>query len=365
MPDDGPALTLKAIHRAHTSIDAMIFRFDHKEIEVALTQAVARGVAVRALVAHLNRAGEDGLRALEQRLLAAGVSVARTGSDLTRYHGKVMIFDRSELHLFAFNFTHLDTERSRSFGLITADAAMVQEALELFEADSKRLPYESDSQALVISPVNARAQLAAFIEGAKSELLIYDPSVSDPAMIRLIEDRFQNGVNIRIIGKLGRKSSIPVLKLARLRLHTRTIVRDRRDAFVGSQSLRTGELDARREIGATFSDRKSVARLAKTFDKDWEAAQAREQASKEVAPIEKVAKKLAKAVVKDLPPVAPVLEEIIREMGAEEVEVGLVSEEVEASVKDAVKAAVREVITDAVENAAEQRAEALDEASAK
>jgi hypothetical protein len=40
-----------------------------------------------------------------------------------------------------------------------------------------------------------------------------------------------------------------VQKLAGQRLHTRTIVRDRRQAFVGSQSLRTAELDARRELG--------------------------------------------------------------------------------------------------------------------
>ncbi len=90
------------------------------------------------LIAHLNRSGEDGLRDLEMRLLAAGVNVARTASDLVRYHGKMMIVDRRELYLLAFNFTNLDIERSRSFGIITTNAKLVHEAGRLFEADTQR-----------------------------------------------------------------------------------------------------------------------------------------------------------------------------------------------------------------------------------
>src|SRR5690348_1871118 len=117
-PGDGLAPLLKGIQNARSSIDVVIFRFDIGEIEKALAAAVKRGIAVHALVAHANRAGEDGLRALEQRLLAAGVTVARTASDLVRYHGKLIIVDRRELYLLAFNFTSLDIERSRSFGII-------------------------------------------------------------------------------------------------------------------------------------------------------------------------------------------------------------------------------------------------------
>ena len=43
-----------------------------REIERELEAAVRRGVKVRALIAHTNRGGENRLRKLEQRLLAAG-----------------------------------------------------------------------------------------------------------------------------------------------------------------------------------------------------------------------------------------------------------------------------------------------------
>ncbi len=39
-----------------------------------------------------------------------------------------------------------------------------------------------------------------------------------------------------------------------MRLHTRMIIRDSTHAFMGSQSLRTVELDRRREVGMIFED---------------------------------------------------------------------------------------------------------------
>src|SRR5580704_11222951 len=105
-PGDGVAPLVKGINDAKSTVNVLIFRFDRAEIESALVKAVSRGVAVRALIAYTNRGGERGLRALEMRLLAAGITVSRTDDDLIRYHGKMMIVDQKFLYLLAFNFTH-------------------------------------------------------------------------------------------------------------------------------------------------------------------------------------------------------------------------------------------------------------------
>ena len=206
-PGDGATPLIKAISRAKSCIEIVIFRFDQREVERALAAAVSRGVSVQALIAHTNRAGEDNLRKLEMRLLGSGITVARTADNLVRYHGKMMIVDHRELFLLAFNLTHQDIDRSRSFGLITRSRDLVREAGRLFEADVKRHPYEAGSDKFIVSPVNARKLLAAFIKGAKQQLLIWDPEVSDPSMINLLEDRAKAGVDVRIIGRLSRKSS--------------------------------------------------------------------------------------------------------------------------------------------------------------
>ena len=85
------------------------------EIERALIDAVERGLFVHALIAFTNRGGEEVLRKLEMRFLDSGITVARTAGDLVRYHGKMMMVDRKELYVLAFNFTHLDIDRSRRF----------------------------------------------------------------------------------------------------------------------------------------------------------------------------------------------------------------------------------------------------------
>ena len=120
---------LKAVRKAKKTIDIVIFRFDRPELEKALEAAVARGVVVRALIAHTNRGGEKILRKLELKLLAAGITVARTADDLPRYHGKMMIVDDT-LFVFGFNYTKLDIEKSRSFGIVTTDKTLVKEALD-------------------------------------------------------------------------------------------------------------------------------------------------------------------------------------------------------------------------------------------
>jgi phosphatidylserine/phosphatidylglycerophosphate/cardiolipin synthase-like enzyme len=269
-PDAGVPPILAAIKRAKKSVDIVIFRLDLREVLEALASAVRRGVAVRALIAHTNRGGEKSLRKLELRLLGAGVTVARTADDLARYHGKMMIVDRRMLHLYGFNFTWLDLTRSRSFGVVTRNHRFVGEALKLFDADSTRQPYTAGYDRFVVSPENARERLTAFIAAARHELLIYDPRLGDPAILRLLVERMQSGVDVRIIGKIDTaKVSLPVEPFPGKRLHVRAIVRDGNRAFLGSQSLRRLELERRREIGLIVDDSDVVRGMRHVFEQDW------------------------------------------------------------------------------------------------
>ncbi len=262
LPDDGMSPMVAAIKKAKTSIDITIFRFDRLEIEKALEAAVGRGVRVRALIAHTNRGGEKLLRKLEQRLLQAGVTVARSGDELARYHAKFMIVDGRVLHVLLFNFTALDA-RSRSFGIMTTRHAEVVEAQRLFDADVLRQPCEPSPQTLVVSPDNARKKLTEFVKGAKKSLWIYDPKINDNAITRVLEDRVQKGVDVRVLGSVGKRArQFRADKMKSFRLHARVILRDGRDVFFGSQSLRTAELDGRREVGVMVSDAKIAKAVA-------------------------------------------------------------------------------------------------------
>jgi cardiolipin synthase len=346
-PGDGIAALLSGIRSARKSIEIAIFRFDRAEIEAELKAAVGRGVSVSALIAYTNRGGEVNLRKLEMRLLKVGVAVSRTADDLVRYHDKLMIVDRRLLYVLSFNFTHLDIDHSRCFGIVTRNARLVQEAVKLFEADTTRNPYTPSLDVFVVSPANARKLLAAFIRKAKKELLLYDPKIADTEMLSALRERMKAGVVIKIIGHVSKKNpGLEVRNLVNLRLHTRTIIRDRHQAFVGSQSLCHAELDLRREVGVIVGEPKVVNGLVKTFEADWAMVPAAEKQKSETTP--KVCKKALKALIKELSPLNPIVKEALKEAALETGSADMKPQEVKETVKEAVKEAVRERIEEMV-----------------
>ena len=355
-PHDGIAPLLAGIKSAKKSIDILIFRMDWKALQTDLEAASSRGIAVRALIAYTNRGGEAKLRNLETRFLAAGITVGRTADDLIRYHGKMMIVDRQTLFLLSFNFVHLDIDHSRGFGIVTKNTKIVAEAVKLFEADLNRQPYTSGLDSFVVSPANARKQLAAFIKDASKQLLIYDPKIADKEIIRLLQDRAKAGVDIKIIGSMaGRTSNLAITPLTSMRLHTRTILRDGTVAFVGSQSLRQAELDARREIGLIVREPKVVKALLATFEKDWESTgfdeglEAVKTDAKEAKPT--TTEKATKALVKEMPPLQTTLKKAIKQAVARAGKEAVANGELKSTVKDAVKTAVKEAVHEMAQQA--------------
>lgn len=269
-PRDGLTPLIAAIKKATKQIDITIFRFDLKELQRALQSAVTRGVKVHALIAHTTGGGQKRLRKLELEMLNAGVTVSRTDDDLLRYHYKMLLIDGGALYTQAFNYTRMDIEKSRTMAVATRNKAIVSEATKLFQADCTRQPYTANHDNFLVSPENARTRLSQFIKSAKKELLIYDMKVSDRQMIKLLQERVKAGVDVRIIGKVGKKAEgLTVEKMPGMRLHVRAMLRDGQELFLGSMSLRTLELDKRREVGVIVKERAAAKQFRDTFEEDW------------------------------------------------------------------------------------------------
>lgn len=353
-PEDGIEPILNALRSAKKSIQILVFRYDRNEIERALLEAVQRGVTVQALIAFTNRGEEKNLRKLEMRLLERGVTVARTADDLVRYHGKMFIIDRRELHLLAFNYTHLDITMSRSFGAVITTPAVVADAVKLFESDSHRTPFAPNCKDLVVSPVNARKQLTNFIKGAKKQLLLYEMKISDPDFIDLLTRKVADGVDVRIIGRASPRASALPMRVLPTRLHARAIIRDGNAAFLGSQSLRKLELEARREIGVIFRDKAAVSTMANVFEADWEKSKPMQdtlETAMEI-PVRRVAKIVAKHIQ-----VKPVMEQVLeRVLERSTSDVAFEPSEVAQTVRDAFREEVHDAVLLALRDMAEQAA---------
>jgi cardiolipin synthase len=348
-PEDGIAPLLAGIRNAKKIVEIAIFRLDHKRIEEEIEAAAKRRIFVRALVAFHNRGGEQQLRRLESRFLASGVTVTRTDDDLVRYHAKMLIIDRRTLYLLSYNYTAVDIEHSRAFGIVTRNRGLVQEAIRLFEADTKRHPYVPQLDAFLVSPLNARTQLSKFIRKARKELLIYDPKISDTQMINLLLERHKAGVRIRILGRLAKGgSALPARKLSTIRLHTRTIIRDRRHAFVGSQSLRKLELDGRREVGVIVKDPKVVGKIIATFESDWEANQGTESG----AAVDSKKGKHVTKIVESLNPLSTEIKRAVKKAVIATGQAAIADHETKEALKQAVKKTVKQAFKEAVQETA-------------
>ena len=353
-PDDSAAPLHAALKSARKTLEIAIFRFDRSDIETLLKAAVADGVKVTALVADVNRGGEKNLRELEKRFLENGITVARTSADLIRYHDKYFIIDRRVLVVLSFNFTHLDIEHSRGFGIVTKNKVLIQEAVQLFEADCARRAYVAGTDNFVVSPANSRKVLRSFLKRAKKQLLIYDPQISDKEMIRVLQERIKAGVDVRIIGKISGRSGVTAQKLTRMRLHTRTIIRDGRQAFVGSQSLRPAELDSRRELGLMVRDAKIVKKLLATFESDWSTTNAAIQDVQEEEMPEATKNETEKALavlVHELQPLSTTVKRAVKKVAAQTGGEALPNKMVKSTVKKVVKKAVKQAMRAAARDA--------------
>jgi phosphatidylserine/phosphatidylglycerophosphate/cardiolipin synthase-like enzyme len=142
----------------------------------------------------------------------------------------------------------------------------------------------------------------------------------------------------------------------RMRFHTRTILRDRRQAFVGSQSLREAELDRRRELGMVLHNRDVVNAMLKAFEDDWATlVSPANDTQQETLATTRAIKRTAKTLVKDLPPeplVEQALKHAIRDMPGTQLTGRKFEHQLEDAVRQAVEDAVSQTVREAVEGEA-------------
>ena len=140
------------------------------------------------------------------------------------------------------------------------------------------------------------------------------------------------------------------------RLHTRTIIRDGSDAFVGSQSLRAAELDQRRELGLILDESKTVKKLLETFEADWGATATKNGAAKEdgdqpATVADKVMEKAMRVFTKELDPLTAGVKTAVRKAVAKAGQDVLHDDDVKDTMKKVVKKAVKDAVKEAVEEA--------------
>ena len=200
-PDHGVEPVLAAIARARISVEIVIFRLDVKDVTIALETAVD----ARRRRAGADRAHQQGRREAAAQAGDAAAGGRRDGVALGRGLAPLSRQDAADRWPAApcqrLQF-HLARHRSQP---------------QLRGRHDRATPGEGSAAPVPgrLRPAAVRAglrqaggqsrdiaqQLGDFLAGARRQLCIYDPEISDPRMVRVLADRLQAGVDVRIIGK--------------------------------------------------------------------------------------------------------------------------------------------------------------------
>jgi phosphatidylserine/phosphatidylglycerophosphate/cardiolipin synthase-like enzyme len=281
-PGDGRGPILDELAAARRSIDVEIYIITDDVILQALEAAQARGVAVRVMLEEHPFGGGGGQQGIFDRLEAAHIEV-RWANPVFRFsHIKMLVIDDAVAIILNQNLTSSSFTSNREFGVVTTEPAAAQIAAAIFAADWDRGP-EPDPGPLVVSPTNARAQLLELVNGATTSLDVYAEVLRDPEMLDALMAAAQRGVTVRVLispssdfdderAELA-AAGVDVRLLSTLYVHAKAIVADDARAFLGSQNLSATSLDQNRELGIIVDDPISLARLMRTFEIDFRAAQ--------------------------------------------------------------------------------------------
>ncbi len=205
-------------------------------------------------------------------------------------HEKAIIVDGASLLVLTANLTKSGLGGSsyaenREYGVIDTAASDVREAAAIFTADWQRTTPTLDDPNLVVSPVNARAMLMAFIASAHSTLIIEDEEMYDPATEDALIAAARRGVQVEVAlpAPNGSASGSDAARLAQggvhvryvsaVYMHAKMMLADGGLGFVGSENFSANSLDDNRELGILISDTTALAILQQTFNQDWAGAQ--------------------------------------------------------------------------------------------
>ena len=268
-PDAGETPILNGINNAQKSVWLEMYLMTDNNIIQALENDAKRGLDVRVMLDPAPYGGGSP-QATITALNAAGAKAQTSNPSFTYTHEKGMIIDGASAYIMTTNFTNsaILTGKNREYGIIDSTPQDVQGSIDIFNADWNRTAEHVTDPSLVISPDNSRNDFVAFINNAKSSLIIEAEEMQDTTVEQAIASAAQRGVTVQVILPTPSSGStdsnaagIAVIKAGgaqvkedpNLYMHAKMMVADGTNAYVGSINISSNSFDNNRELGVLFT----------------------------------------------------------------------------------------------------------------
>ena len=289
LPDDSAQPILAAIAQATKSIRIKMFVFSDSELLRAVIAAHRRGVDVRVMLNPQRRDGEKENDESRKMLTEAGIEVIDSNPAFDLTHEKSMVIDEALAFVQSLNWQTKNLLHTRDYAILTSQKHEVNEIVECFEADWKRLPFDAgDHSHLIWCIGNGRRRLGQLIDDAKYSLWLQNERYQDPTIIEHLVRANRRGVKIHIMARpphtlkkdkliegvsglrILQDIGVKIHKLTHLKLHGKLIFADECRAIIGSINLAPGSFDSRRELAIQVQDEHVAKRIHKILRHDWE-----------------------------------------------------------------------------------------------
>lgn len=290
MPDDGAA-PKALIDSAKASLRIKMFEFDSESLIEAVIAAKRRGVDVVVLLNPVRSSGARPNDATFARFRDAGIDVGWTSPRFKISHEKSMIIDGTRLLISTFNYSDKYLTKTRDYGVLLEDSAIIAEVAACFEADRRAEPFWlRQNSPLAWGNQDARCVLARFVDEVRHELWIQHPKFHDSAILDHVLEARDRGVKVHLLcggdhgieednlletfshQRILARAGVHLRRQRHLKLHAKMIIGDGHRAMVGSMNIDKDAFDVRRELGIVLDDRAAVKSLVATFEADWHEA---------------------------------------------------------------------------------------------
>lgn len=283
-PEAGKAPLLNEIKNAKEEILVEVYLLSDKDIIQALIDSKKRGVDV-SLILEEHPFGGGSLNNKSKKMLEDNnIDVKWSSSKFALTHEKAIIIDKKEVFILNQNLTTSSFVKNREYDVLDTNPNDVLQARNVFIADWEEKSISSNTDYLVLSPVNSRIKISSLLNSGAKSIEIEDEIIEDKQIVNLLKEKAKN-VSIKIIiptfsqvesNKITVseliKSGILVKSISSPYIHAKLILIDDKTAYVGSINLSSQSMDENRELGIILSEAKSINLLNQTFDLDWSKA---------------------------------------------------------------------------------------------
>jgi phosphatidylserine/phosphatidylglycerophosphate/cardiolipin synthase-like enzyme len=251
-----PAI-VDVIRGARRSITLSLFRCNDEEILAELAAAVARGVAVEALVTSRAKGGRKKIEKLWRALEGIGADLHAYTDPVVKYHAKYLVADDGPAIVASLNFTRKCFKRTCDALVITYDPVVVADLRRLWAADCARGEMPPDlTDRLIVGPERARRQFTALVDQARASIRLIDAKLSDPDLVSLLNEKRAAGLAVEVFS---------ARHVGALKSHGKIMVIDDRVAVIGSLALAALSIDFRREVAISVTEPAAVAEVLALF----------------------------------------------------------------------------------------------------